>query len=405
MENSLTRSPHRPGTAGISWAGSALSRRGFLQAVGVGGAVLAAGPLLSACGTKGTNSSGDGATQGDPKKLAWSNWPLYLDTSDEDDTAHPTLTAFTKKTGIEVAYTEDVNDNDEFFGKISPMLRAGRSTGRDVIVLTDWMASRMIRLGYVEKIDRANIPNSKNLLPTYEDVPFDKGREYSLPWQSGITGIGYNPVALGREIKEIDDLFKPDLKGRLTMLTELRDTMGLLLLSLGKSPEDHTMADYKAAIAKLQKLVDDGYVRSFTGNEYAADLASGNILAAIGWSGDVLQLQADDPDMQLAVPDEGGMLWSDNLMVPKKVGNKAGAEQLMDFYYDPKIAAEVAAYVNYVTPVNGAQDAMKDVDAELADNQLIFPTEQTLSSLHSFKALDEGEEKEYQDMFQKVIGA
>jgi spermidine/putrescine transport system substrate-binding protein len=398
----MTRPTHRRGAA---WAESALSRRGFLQALGVGGAVLAAGPLLSACGTEGTNNTGDTGGAGDPNKLAWSNWPLYLDTSDEDDTDHPTLTAFTKKTGIEVTYTEDVNDNDEFFGKISPMLRAGRSTGRDVIVLTDWMATRMIRLGYVEKLDRANIPNSRNLIASYEDVPFDKGRQYSLPWQSGITGIGYNPTALGREITEVDDLFQADLKGRLTMLTEMRDTMGLLLLSMGKSPEDHSFADYKAAIAKLQKLVDDGYVRSFTGNDYAADLASGNILAAIGWSGDMLQLQADDPDMQLAVPDEGGMLWSDNLMVPMKAGNKAGAEKLMDFYYDPAVAAEVAAYVNYVTPVQGAQDAIKDVAPELAGNELIFPTEATLATLHSFKVLDEGEEKEYQDLFQQVIGA
>jgi spermidine/putrescine transport system substrate-binding protein len=398
----MTRSPHRRGAV---LADRSLSRRGFLQAVGVSGATLAAGPLLSACGTEGTSSTAAAPASGDPKKLAWSNWPLYLDTSEENENDHPTLSAFTAKTGIEVTYTEDVNDNDEFFGKISPMLRAGRSTGRDVIVLTDWMATRMIHLGYVEKIDRANIPNSRNLIASYEDVPFDRGREYSLPWQSGIAGIGYNPKALGRELTEIDDLFQDDLKGRLTMLTEMRDTMGLLLLSMGKSPEDHTFADYKAAIAKLQKVVDEGYVRAFTGNEYAADLASGNILAAIGWSGDVLQLQADDPDMQLVVPGDGGMLWSDNLMVPKGAGNRAGAEKLMDFYYDPKIAAEVAAYVNYVTPVEGAQESMRDIDAELADNELIFPSEQTLSTLHSFKVLDESEEKEYQDLFQAVIGA
>jgi spermidine/putrescine transport system substrate-binding protein len=402
MTRTPTRTPYRRGT---TWADSGLSRRGFLQAVGLGGAALAAGPLLSACGTEGTNKSGGADASGNPKKLAWSNWPLYLDTSEENENDHPTLTAFTKKTGIEVTYTEDVNDNDEFFGKISPMLRAGRSTGRDVIVLTDWMAARLIRLGYVEKIDRGNIPNSKNLISSYEDVPFDKGRQYSLPWQSGIAGIGYNPKALGREIKEFDDLLKPDLKGRLTMLTEMRDTMGLLLLSMGKSPEDHTMGDFKAAIAKLQKIVDDGYVRAFTGNEYAADLAGGNILAAVAWSGDVLQLQVDNPDMQLVVPGDGGMLWSDNLMVPKGAGNKAGAEKLMNFYYDPKIAAEVAAYVNYVTPVQGAQEAMEELDPELASNELIFPTEGTLSTLHSFKALDEGEEKEYQDLFQKVIGA
>ncbi len=398
----MSPSPYRRGTP---WAGSELSRRSFLQAMGVGGAVLAAGPLLGACGTEGTKNSDDAAASGDPKKLAWSNWPLYLDTSEDDETEHPTLNAFTEKTGIEVTYTEDINDNDEFFGKISPMLRAGRPTGRDVIVLTDWMAARMIRLGYVEKLDRGNIPNSKNLIPSYEDVPFDKGRQYSLPWQSGIAGIGYNPVALGREIKEVDDLFQPDLKGRLTMLTEMRDTMGLLLLSLGKSPEDHSLADYKAAIAKLQKVVDDGYVRAFTGNEYAADLASGNILAAIAWSGDVLQLQADDPDMQLVVPGDGGMLWSDNLMVPKGAANKAGAEKLMDFYYDPKIAAEVAAYVNYVTPVAGTKEILAEKDPELAENPLIFPTAEDVSRLSGYPNLSVEEEQQMNEAFEQVVGA
>src|SRR4051812_32493307 len=208
---------------------AALNRRSFLRALGVGGAVLAAGPLLSACGTKGTNSSASGSS-GDSKTVNWSNWPLYLDASDSNPDEHPTLTAFEKKSGLTVKYTEDVNDNDEFFGKIAPQLKAGQSTGRDLIVLTDWMAARMIRLGYVQQLDKGNIPNAKNLKSDYEDVPFDQGRKYSLPWQSGMTGIGYNPETLGREITKVDDLFKPDLMGRITMLTEMRDTMGLMLL-------------------------------------------------------------------------------------------------------------------------------------------------------------------------------
>ncbi len=400
----MTRTPDRPRYAGID---SALSRRSFLRALGIGGAVLAAGPALAACGSEGTSTAGAGAgtPAGDLTKLAWSNWPLYLDTSETDDTDHPSLKAFSDKTGIDVTYTEDVNDNDEFFGKISPMLRAGRSTGRDIVVLTDWMATRMIRLGYVQELDKANIPNAKNLRSAYEDVPFDKGRKFSLPWQSGITGIGYDAKKLGREITEVDDLFKPDLKGRISMLSEMRDTMGLLLMSMGASPEEHTFAQYKAAIDKLQKLVDDGYVRSFTGNEYAADLASGNLGAVFGWSGDLLQLKADNADMTFVVPGQGGMLWSDNLMVPTKAANKAGAEKLMDFYYDPAVAAEVAAYVNYVTPVDGTQAELAKLDPELAKNDLIFPSTATLDSLHSFKVLDEGEEKEYQDLFTKVIGA
>ena len=384
-----------------------LDRRDFLRALGLGGAVLGLGPGLVACGTDPapTASGGSSAPAGDAKTLAWSNWPLYLDTSEEDDSEHPTLTAFTEKTGIEVTYTEDINDNDEFFGKISPQLAAGRSTGRDLVVLTDWMAGRMIDLGYVQELDKANIPNAGNLIDSYEQVPFDPGRRFSMPWQSGMTGIGYNPVKLGRELSAVDDLFAPDLKGRVTLLSEMRDTMGLLLLSMDASPEEHTFAQYKAAIAKLQGLVDDGFVRSFTGNDYASDLASGNLAAAVGWSGDVLQLQADDPDMQFVVPAQGGILWSDNLLIPKLAANKKGAEQLIDHYYDPAVAAEVAAYVNYVTPVDGTKAEMEELDPELATNELIFPTAQTLSQLHSFKPLDEGEEKEYQDLFQGVIGA
>jgi spermidine/putrescine transport system substrate-binding protein len=383
---------------------AALNRRSFLAALGWGGAALAAGPLLAACGTQGTNSSSSGGG-GDAKTVKWSNWPLYLDASDENPDEHPTLTAFEKKSGLKVDYTEDVNDNDEFFGKIAPQLKAGQSTGRDLIVLTDWMAGRMIRLGYVQELDKANIPNAANLKSSYQDVPFDKGRKYSLPWQSGMTGIGYNPETLGREITKVDDLFKPDLMGRITMLTEMRDTMGLMLLSMGVDPVDHTLDDYKAAIDKLKKIVDQGYVRQFTGNEYAADLAAGNIGAAFAWSGDVVQLQADDPKMQLVLPDDGAMLWSDNLMIPVKAANKAGAEKLIDYYYDPKVAAEVEASVNYVCPVDGAADAAKDIDPALASNQLIFPGPDTLAKLHAFKNLDEAEEKTYQDLFQAVIGA
>lgn len=384
-----------------------LDRRDFLRALGLGGVALGLGPGLVACGTDpvDTASGGPSAGAGDATTLAWSNWPLYLDTSEDDDSEHPTLTAFTEKTGIEVTYTEDINDNDEFFGKISPQLAANRSTGRDLVVLTDWMAGRMIDLGYVQELDKTAIPNTGNLIDTYEQVPFDPGRRFSMPWQSGMTGIGYNPVKLGRELSSVDDLFAPDLKGRVTLLSEMRDTMGLLLLTMDASPEEHTFAQYKAAIAKLQKLVDDGVIRSFTGNDYASDLASGTLAAAVGWSGDVLQLQADDPDMQFVVPAQGGILWSDNLLVPKLAANKSGAEKLIDHYYDPAVAAEVAAYVNYVTPVDGAQAEMEELAPELAGNELIFPTAQTLSQLHSFKPLDEGEEKEYQDLFQKVIGA
>jgi spermidine/putrescine transport system substrate-binding protein len=399
----MSRLSPRPGDA---WIESRLSRRGFLRGLAAGGALLAAGPALAACGSDPVSSSGaSGGASTSSKTVAWSNWPLYLDTAEDDENSYPTLAAFEEESGLDVEYTEDINSNDEFFGKISPQLEAGQSTGRDIVVLTDWMAARMISLGYVEELDMANIPNAENLISSYQDLAFDPGRKFSLPWQSGMTGIGYNPDKLGREITALDDLFQDDLKGRITMLSEMRDTMGLILLSMDKSPEDHTFADYEAAIAKLQKLVDDGFVRAFTGNEYAADLASGNIGAAVGWSGDVVQLQADDPGMQFIIPAQGGMLWSDNLMVPKGAANKAGAEKVINHYYDPTVAAEVAAYVNYVTPIDGAKAAMEELDPELAENQLIFPEKSTLDQLHSFKPLDEDEERQYQDLFQKVIGA
>ena len=384
---------------------AALTRRRFLTVVG--GGVVAA-PLLAACGTSGTDTAGSSATSADgggSTKVVWSNWPLYLDAADDDPNSHPTLAAFEQESGLTVDFTEDINSNDEFFGKIAPQLEAGQSTGRDLIVLTDWMAARMIRLGYVQKFDQANIPNVKNLEPIYADVDFDPGRQYTLPWQSGLTGIAYDPAKLGREITTIDDMLQPDLKGKITMLSEMRDTMGLLLLSMSKDPADHTMADYTAAIAKLQKIVDDGYIRQFTGNEYAADLAAGNIGAAFGWSGDVVQLQADNPDITFQIPDSGGILWSDNLMIPTGAANQAGAEKLIDYYYRPEVAAQVEAWVNYVCPVTGAQEAIKDIDAELATNEPIFPTDAIRSKLHGFMNLDEKTEKAYQDMFQKVIGA
>ena len=399
----MTRTPaRRTGT----WTRSELDRRAFLRALGLGGAALAVGPGLVACGTDPVSSPGASGTSGaSSSTVSWSNWPLYLDVDEDSGNSYPTLEAFEESSGLTVEYTEDINDNDEFFGKISPQLQAGQSTGRDLVVLTDWMAARMISLGYVQELDKSNIPNADNLLPAYQDLEFDPGRAYSLPWQSGLTGIGYNPEKLGREITKLDDLFQDDLKGRITMLSEMRDTMGLILLSMDVQPEDHTFADYEAAIAKLQGLVDGGFVRAFTGNEYAADLASGNIGAAIAWSGDVVQLQADDPGMQYVVPDQGGILWSDNLMVPKGAANKEGAERLIDHYYDPAVAAEVAAYVNYVTPVEGAKAEMEELDPDLASNELIFPTEETLSRLHAFKPLSEDEERQYQDLFQRVIGA
>ncbi|MGH3342236.1 MAG: polyamine ABC transporter substrate-binding protein [Carbonactinosporaceae bacterium] len=385
------------------------SRRRFLRGAGAAGAALAASRMLAACGTEPTTkAAGERAAKdrsATEKLVNWSNWPLYIDVNEKTD-KHPSLEQFRRATDVRVNYTEDVNDNDEFFGKVRPQLAAGQDTGRDLFVLTDWMAARLTRLGWVQKLDMSNIPNAKNLVPTLQQVPFDPNRSYSLPWQSGMTGIGYNARATGREIKTIDELLTdPKLKGRVTMLTEMRDTMGLVLLSDGKDPSNFSSDDFEAAIDKLQKAVDSGQIRQFTGNDYAPGLNKGDIAAAVVWSGDVIQLEFSNPDVKFVAPESGVMLWSDNMLIPNKARHKTNAEKLMNFYYRPEIAAEVAAYVNYICPVRGAQQAMKKFDPSLVDNQLIFPSEPTLDNAYAFKSLNEDEEKRYNDMFQKVIGA
>jgi spermidine/putrescine transport system substrate-binding protein len=387
-----------------------VSRRALMRGIGAGGALLAGSGLLSACGTKGGKVSNSEKTVKDlsatEKKVVWSNWPLYIDVNDKTK-KHPTIDAFERQTGISVTYIEDVNDNDEFFGKVRPQLAAGKATGRDIVTLTDWMAGRMIRLNYVEKLDKNNIPNAKNLNSALQHPGFDPNRDYTLPWQSGLTGVAYNPKATGgKPVTSISQLLTDkSLKGKVTALTEMRDTMGLILLDQGKDPSNFTDDDFANAIDMLQKAVSDGQIRKFTGNDYAQGLANGNIAACIAWSGDVIQLQADNPGIKLVIPDAGCMLWSDNLMIPNKASHKTNAEKLINYYYDPLVAAKVAAYVNYICPVNGAKQAMEQVDKSYVDNQLIFPDDSTLAKTHIFKNLDGPTETKYNNMFTAVTGA
>ena len=403
-----------------------LDRRGFLRSLGLGSGVLLGGGALSACGIGGgAGEGGNGAATGTPTgtsgvtgtgvtgtgtqaaggELNFSNWTLYIDVDEEDQNVRPTLQQFTEETGIAVNYFEDINSNDEYFAKIRTQLDAGEDIGRDLIVLTDWMAGRLVEFGWLSKIDHANVPNIANLRSALQDVPFDPERRFSLPWQSGMTGIGYNPEIIGREIASVNDLFDPALSGQVTFLSEMRDTMGLMLAAEGVDPSTHEFSQYEAAIERLREAVGSGQVRAFTGNDYAADLAAGNIGAAIAWSGDVIQSQFENPDIQFVLPAEGAMLWSDNMLIPANAQNKANAEALMDFVYRPEIAAQIAAWVNYITPVEGAREAITEIDPELAENELIFPSAETLDNTHDFKQLDEEEERAYQELFQSVIGA
>ncbi len=381
-----------------------LSRRSLLQASGVLGVGLAA----SACGAVAPESgpAGTAVDMSDTDKtLNWSNWPLYLDI-DEKTKSYPSLLAFEKKTGISVTYTEDVNDNNEFFAKVRTQLEQGQDIGRDLVVLTDWMAALWIQDGFAQKLDKANIPNAVNLLPKWQDVSFDPGREYSLPWQSGFGLLGWNIAkvkdTLGvSALSSVEQLWDPRLKGRVTVLSEMRDTMGILIAAQGDDPSNFTEDQWNKAIATLTQQIDNGQIRQVTGNDYAGALESGDVIAVIGWSGDMIQLGSD---FGIALPETGGTLWTDNMLIPAMAAHKKNAELLMNHYYDPQIAAQVSAYVQYVCPVAGAQEAMGAIDPALQENTWIFPTPEMLTNSFVFMSLDAEQEIRYQRAFQKAIG-
>ncbi|WP_448070523.1 ABC transporter substrate-binding protein [Georgenia yuyongxinii] len=388
---------------------SSVSRRMFLRTAGAGGLALGTAALLTACGTPARQGAQPGAAAQDlsdsEKLLNFSNWPLYIDYDDAEE-GRPSLEAFEKATGITVTYTEEINDNAEFFGKVQNQLSNGQATGRDLVVLTDWMAARLVGLGWLQELDKPNLPNVEaNLLDNLRSPSWDPDRSYSVPWQSGMTGIAYNAAAIGEVRSMAELLTKPELKGRVTFLSEMQDAMGLMLLADGKKPSDFTDADFEAAIDRLQGAVDAGQIRSFTGNDYAQDLVQGNIVAAMAWSGDVIQLQFENRDIKFVAPEEGLMLWSDNMLVPAGATHKKNAEALINHYYDPEVAAQVAAWVNYISPVDGAREAMEAIDPELAENPLIFPDEDFLGQTNLFKGMTEEEERTYNELFQQVIGA
>ncbi|GGO93635.1 polyamine ABC transporter substrate-binding protein [Wenjunlia tyrosinilytica] len=386
---------------------AALTRRSL---VGACGAALGLG-AISACGIPAATSTNSGSTEdrSDKEKvLHFSNWPLYIDVDDKDENLRPSLRAFSKQTGIKVDYTEDISDNDAFFGKIKPQLAAGQDTGRDLMVLTDWMASRLIRLGWVQKLDPANMPHAfTNLDQRFRNPAWDPGRAYSYPWAGIQTVIAYNEKATkGKKITSISQMLsESSLKGRVTMLTEMRDTVGLTLLDMGVDPAKVTEDQYDAAIARIQKSVDSKHIRKFTGNEYGQELASGDIAACVAWGGDLIQLQADSPHIKYVVPDAGYMTSTDNLLVPAKAKHKKNAERLIDHYYRPDVAAELAAYVNYVSPVRGAREELLKLDKEAANNPLILPDAAMAAKAHEFRALTAEEEKRFEQKFSKLIGA
>jgi spermidine/putrescine transport system substrate-binding protein len=303
---------------------------------------------------------------GEPSdELTISNWPFYID--------NQTVPDFEQKTGISVKYIEDVNDNTNFFGKMQPLLERGESGGRDLFIVTDWMAKKMYDLGYLQRLDKAAIsPAAAHLKPALKHPSIDPNREYTLPWQGGMTGLVVN-TELAPDVTSINDLFDPRYKGKVEMLSELRDTVPLVMKADGVDPAEATEEDWMAAIDKVQEAVDADQIRKFTGNEYTRDLANDDAVAVIGWSGDAVQLQADNPDIEFVMPDEGCMLWFDDMVIPVGAPSPTTAYEWMNYVYKPKNHAQIADYNYYFTPVDGVQPILAKQGSDAAKSELVFP--------------------------------
>lgn len=383
---------------------SQLSRRTFLTATG-GGAVAMG---LAACASDEAITAATDVSATD-KTVTWSNWPFYID--EDDDGNYPTLEAFQEQTGITVNYRVDYDDNNTYYAKVRDQLQLGQDIGADIVTPTEWMASRWGALGFVQEFDESNIPNKKNVVDSLANPDWDPGRKKSLPWQGGFAGIAYNVDRVG-EIRTVDDLWAPELKGRVVVLSEMRDTMGILMMANGVDISgDWGPDEFNEALDILREMVDSGQIRNVRGNSYTEDLVNEDALAAIGWSGDITLINFeegfdDGEKWRFVLPESGATIWNDTMVVPIGSPRKTNAEVLMNYYYEPEVAAEVAAWVNYVTPVQGAYEAALEIDEEIANNQLIFPNEATLAQTKAFRTLSSDEDSEFQAAFQAVaLGA
>lgn len=378
-----------------------LTREELFRRAAFGAALIAVPGFAAACG--GGKKSAGGKNQL-ANTLRFDNWPLYIDVNTKTK-RRPTLDTFKKRFGVTVDYTEDINSNSEYFGKIQGPLSRGQSINKDLIVLTDneRFLSTMIDKGWTEKLVKDAIPNMANLVDVQRHPGFDPNRDFSLPWQSGMTGIAYN-ADLTKPITSIDQLLEDtSLKGQITVLNDFADTLGLVMLANGDDPSKVTDDAFKSALDRVKAASDAGQIRQFTGNDYAGPLSKGDLKACVAWSGDIVQLQADNPKLKWGIPDKGGMIWTDNMIIPKG-GDAYTASVYMNYVYDPKVAALLAAGINYVTPVKGAKEELAKTDPKTASNELIFPSDATLSKVHLIDP-DALKNQAYNEQWQAVLGA
>lgn len=377
-----------------------LARKQFNRLLFILGATLLVGIGLAACGGGGSiggDSDDVGTVTGGKAQGKWtlSTWPLYIDSQ--------TVKDFDKEFGTTTNYVEDVNDNDDFFGKVQPLLADGKSGGRGAFIVTDWMAEKMHDLGYLQNIDHDALPNvEKNLVPSLASPDYDPELKYTIPWQAGMTGIIVDKTK-APDVKSINDLFDPKYKGKVSMLTEIRNTVPLVMAADGIDPREATKQDWLDTIDKLQENVDNGQIRAFYGNDYASEFASGNVIAGMGWSGDASMLESDNPNLEWRMPTEGCALWTDNFVFPVGAKNAETALEFVNFVYRPKIAAQITDYVRYFTPVKGVQDILRKEGSEVAEDPFVFPTDESLEKCFPQTVLKKEDEAEVNRAFQQVI--
>lgn len=365
---------------------------------------LVASMALVACGGGGGINEGSDNTDvatapgdGPANSLNISNWPLYIDDK--------TIPQFQKETGIKTTYNQDINDNNQFFGKVQAQLSQGDSGGRDIIIVTDWMAEKMFNLGYVQKLDHEYLETVfNNMIPSLRNPSYDPEREFTVPWQSGMTGLVVRED-LAPDVKSINDLFDPKYKGKVTLLEEMRDTVPLVMAADGIDPSDATKEEWLDTIDKIGAAVKSGQIRRFTGNDFVQDMIKGDVVAAIGWSGDTVQVETDNPNIKYVQPAEGCSLWSDNMLIPVGAPNPGAAYTFMNYVYEPENQAQITEYVNYVSPVEGVKEVLLKKDPKIAENQLIFPSDEFTENCFSQVSPpgDEAEQQEIEQAFQDVV--
>jgi spermidine/putrescine transport system substrate-binding protein len=388
-----------------------ISRQVFLRRAAASGSILTVPGFLAACGGGGGGGGGGGTTAHKlAKTLHFSNWTLYMDTNKKNHT-FPSLIAFQKKTGVHVDYVEDINDNASFYHKIQPLLARGESTGRDIVVLTDndRYLGLMLEKGYAEKLDKSAIPNMKNLIAVQQHPSFDPHRDYTLPWQSGMTGIAFNDTLSDPVLSVTDLLENSKLKGKVTCLNDIGDAMTLVMLANGDDPAKVTDKSWNSAFNRIKKAADNGQIRAFTGNDYAVSLANGDLAAAMSWSGDIAQI--GNKHIHWNAPKDGGAIWTDNMLIPKG-GDVYTASVYMNYVYDPKVQGLMEAGdpkqnitgIYYIPPVSGAAAWAKKFNPPIASNPLIFPSTETLNKMHIFDNAALNNEK-YQTEWNNLISA